>query len=377
LESNQLNAEALKVLESAWNSSRGYCPPNKKAYPHMWLWDSCFHSIAWSAFHDQRAVVELHQAMKKQFSNGFLPHMVYAKRTLSRGPRKDVSSFTQPPIYALAIALAHQNMIAMPGSLIHQMSQGLSYFIKHRLRDGLAFVVHPWETGCDDSPRWDSWLGTSAWKASRWFIYDHIAVAAANFGEEGDAIWSKKLVSSPSLFNAILSHAFLLASQLTGDPRLSRTSYELGEAMDELLWDDSQGMYVDLSIVGGGESCRAPVLDGVLSALGSVRRDHALACLEQLRDPLLFAAPFGLRYLPVKHSLYRPDSYWRGPAWPPLEFLAIQACRRWNLDDLASQISDCSRRGIFQSGWAEYLNPETGCGLGARPQTWATLAAMM
>jgi hypothetical protein len=39
----------------------------------------------------------------------------------------------------------------------------------------------------------------------------------------------------------------------------------------------------------------------VLSALGSVNRDHALACLEQLRDPSRFAAPFGLRYLPTGH----------------------------------------------------------------------------
>jgi hypothetical protein len=377
LESDRLKAQAFKILESAWNSDRGYCWPNKKVYPHMWLWDSCFHSIAWSSFHDKRAVLELSQVMKKQFPNGFLPHMVYAKRTFSRGPRKDVSSFTQPPIYALAMASAHQNNMTMPDSLIQQVSQGLSYFISHRFRDGLAFVVHPWETGCDDSPRWDSWIGTSAWKASRWFIYDHVAVAAAKFGEEGDAIWSNKFVSSPSLFNAILSHAFLLASQLTGDSGLNRTSYELGEAMDELLWDDSQGMYVDLPIVGGGESCRAPVLDGVLSALGSVRRDHALTCLEQLRDPSRFEGPFGLRYLPLAHPLYRPSSYWRGPAWPPLEFLAIQACRRWNLDDIATQIAARSRQAIFQSGWAEYLNPETGSGLGACPQTWAALAAVM
>ncbi len=377
VESDQLRAEAFEVLESAWDSERGYCWPNKEVYPHMWLWDSCFHSIAWSSFRDGRAITELGKTLERQFANGFLPHMVYAGKTISRGTRGDVSSFTQPPVCALAIASARRNQMAVPDRLVHKVVHNLSYFIRHRLRDGLAFVVHPWETGCDDSPRWDSWLGSSAWSALRWFQYDQQAVAAAKFGKDGDATWSDELVSSPSLFNAILSHALLLAGELTGDSGLTRMSYELGEVMDELLWDDRQGMYVDLPVVGGGESCRAPVLDGALSALASVRRDHALLCLEQLRDPARFAAPFGLRYLPAAHQLYRPNSYWRGPAWPQLEFLAIQACLRWGLEDLASQVSARSRRGILESGWAEYRNPETGAGLGARPQTWAALAAAM
>ena len=44
---------ALEVLESAWRRERGYCLPNAQVYPHMWLWDSCFHSIAWTSLHDR------------------------------------------------------------------------------------------------------------------------------------------------------------------------------------------------------------------------------------------------------------------------------------------------------------------------------------
>jgi len=344
----------------------------------MWLWDSCFHSIAWTSFHDERGIVELSQVMRKQFSNGFVPHMVYAGPTVYRGPRPDVSSFTQPPVYALAMIWARRHGLPLPSYLLQQMSRALSYFTQRRFRDGLAFVVHPWETGCDDSPRWDSWLGTSMWDPQKWLDSDQRLVDAAVFSrDEGDAFWSNEFVCVPSLFNAILSQAFLFAAELTGKTEFRRTSFEIGEAMDEFLWDDSQGIYIDRPIVGGGESCRIPTLDGVLSALGSIRQERALACLDQLRDPSRFEAPFGLRYLPATHPLYLPNSYWRGPAWPQLEFLAIQACRRWGQDDLATQLSERSKQGIARSDWAEYWNPETGSGLGARPQTWASLAAAM
>jgi hypothetical protein len=373
-----LKSAAFEVLESAWSDDRGYCLPNVRVYPHMWLWDSCFHSIAWTSLHDERGMVELAHLLHRQFSNGFLPHMVYAGPTdVYRGPVPGVSSFTQPPVYALAMTWARQQGFSLPGYVPGQVSLALSYFTERRLRDGLAIVVHPWETGCDDSPRWDSWYGSSTWDRQQWDNRDKQLVATTHFGPEGDADWNEEFVCAPSFFNAILSHAFLLAGELTGHREQRRASYELGEAMDELLWDDSQGMYLDRPIVGGGDSHRVPTLDGVLTALGSVRRDRALACLDQLRDPARFAAPFGLRYLPVAHPLYVPDGYWRGAAWPQLEFLAVQACRRWGLDDLAAQICERGKQAIVRSAWAEFRNPETGNGLGARPQTWASLAAAM
>ncbi len=376
---DQVKSVALGILESAWRDDRGYCLPNADVYPHMWLWDSCFHSIAWTSLHDERGVVELGHALHEQFSNGFLPHMVYADpNPVYRGPRSDVSCFAQPPVYSLAMTWARRQGLSVPDNLSGQISRALSYFTSRRFRDGLAFVVHPWETGCDDSPRWDSWYGGSAWNAPEWVARDQQLVAATEFsGDEGDATWNTEFVCAPSLFNGILSHAFLLAGELTGQSAQRRASFEIGEAMDELLWDDSQGMYVDRPVVGGGDSHRAPTLDGVLSALGSVRRDRALACLDQLRAPSMFAAPWGLRYLPAGDPRYLPDAYWRGPAWPQLEFLAVQACRRWGEDGLAGQIADRAKRGIVRSGWAEYWNPETGSGRGARPQTWASLAAAL
>lgn len=373
-----IRQDARRVLEDAWQPKRGYCFPNSDTYPHLWLWDSCFHSIAWAALKDSRAVTELRACLSHQFASGFVPHMVYARPTIRRGPRSDVSSFTQPPVYCLAASRVISAGLQLDRDTLESMRIGLRYLMDSRRRDGLAYVLHPWETGCDDSPRWDSWVGKSDWNSDVWFAHDMDVMTHTTFSpDEGEAISNDNFASFPSLFNAILSHGLIVAGELLEDSRLRRASFELGEAMEGLLWDEGQGMFVDRTLVGGGDSVRIPTLDGVLSAVGSVNRRHALTCLDQLRDPAGFAAPHGIRYLRRDDPRYRPDQYWRGPAWPQLTFLAVEACRRWGQDGLAEDLGDHGRLEIANMGWSEYWNPETGEGLGARPQTWSALAGAL
>jgi len=304
--------------------------------------------------------------------------MVYARPTIRRGPRSDVSSFTQPPVYCLAASRVISAGLQLDRDTLESMRIGLRYLMDSRRRDGLAYVLHPWETGCDDSPRWDSWVGKSDWNSDVWFAHDMDVMTHTTFSpDEGEAISNDNFASFPSLFNAILSHGLIVAGELLEDSRLRRASFELGEAMEGLLWDEGQGMFVDRTLVGGGDSVRIPTLDGVLSAVGSVNRRHALTCLDQLRDPAGFAAPHGIRYLRRDDPRYRPDQYWRGPAWPQLTFLAVEACRRWGQDGLAEDLGDHGRLEIANMGWSEYWNPETGEGLGARPQTWSALAGAL
>lgn len=375
MNSQDLERGAFRVLDGAWQPDLSYCAPNPATYPHLWLWDSCFHTMAWAALGDDRAGRELEAVFRNQFRNGFVPHMAYRGASVWRGPRQDVSCFTQPPVYALALSRVVRSGVAVAPSLEADVTRALQYFLDHRLVDGLAKVVHPWETGCDDSPRWDSWVGSSAWSREEWTAVDADLVAAAVWADdEGEASSSRRFESISSMFNGVLAHALELHGRRTADERLSAAGARLGEAMELQLWDDDQGLYVDRALVGGGPSVRVPTLDGVLATLGTVSRKRAAIALDQLRNPERFAGPHGLRYVAADHPAYRSDRYWRGPSWPQLTLLVIEACRRWGQDELATSIADQARRSIPGTGWSEYWDPETGKGLGARPQTWAALA---
>ena len=150
---------------------------------------------------------------------------------------------------------------------------------------------------------------------------------------------------------------------------------DLATAVDEQLWDDREGLWLDLPIVGGGPSTAAPTLDGVFGALVTADPDRADRVLTQLLDPERFGSSYGLRYLPHEHPAYDANEYWRGPAWPQLNYMAHVAARRWDRVDVADAIRTQSLRGAKRSAFAEYWNADTGAGRGARPQGWAALAA--
>src|SRR5215472_11862110 len=70
-----IDAESRRALETNWVAALGFTMPNRRKYPWQWLWDSCFHAIAWSALGDARCATELESLFSLQLPNGFLPHM--------------------------------------------------------------------------------------------------------------------------------------------------------------------------------------------------------------------------------------------------------------------------------------------------------------
>ena len=370
------------MLEAHWDPARGHCYPHSSRYPHQWLWDSCFTAICWAALGDGRAASELETALSGQLRDGFVPHMRYAGPTIDRGPLEHVSSFTQPPVYAHAAAyLAGHGMPPAP-DLLWRIERALRFlWARRRDRGGLVTIVHPWESGADDSPRWDSWLAADweplRWDQPRFTAFDLHLVRQARFSSHGGAVASIEFRVAPAAFNALAGHAARELAALGGDPRWRDRADVLAAAVDARLWDDHQGLWSDAPLVGGGPSAAVPTLDGVLPALVTADPAKAARALDQLLDPARFAAPFGLAYVARDHPKYQPDAYWRGTAWMQMNYLAVLAARRWGRDDVVSQVVTASRRAAAASGFAEHWNPETGQGHGAIPLTWSALVVAM
>jgi len=370
------------VLEAHWDPARGHCYPHGTRYPHQWLWDSCFTAICWAALGDGRAARELGTALSDQLQDGFVPHMRYAGPTIDRGPLGHASSFTQPPVYAHAAARLAGHGVELPPDLLGRIDRALRFlWTRRRDRGGLVFIVHPWESGADDSPRWDSWLDAD-WTALRWdqprfTAFDLHLVGQARFNRHGAAVASGGFQVAPAAFNALAGHAARELAALGGDPRWRGRADALAAAVDARLWDDDQGLWSDAPLVGGGASTAVPTLDGVLPALVTADAARAARALDQLLDQARFAAPFGLAYVARDHPKYQPDAYWRGTAWMQMNYLAVLAARRWGRDDVVSQVVAASRRAAVASGFAEHWNPETGQGHGAVPLTWSALVVAM
>lgn len=376
--------EVRQLLERHWDAARGYCVPNPETYPHLWLWDSCFHSIIWAHLQDRRAVVELGEVLAGSTSGGMVPHMRYGAEGPDTwlGPLTTTSSLTQPPMYGHAAKVLDDHGIRVPATTLSAARAGLEWLWENRRTgEGLMYVVHPWEAGNDHSPRWDGW-GAPGQTAHG---YDREARTAWNkelmhdisFSPGGEARWSSSFVSCPAGFNAYVAFNMLELAAVLGDDTLRARARTLSEAMDGCLWDEDEQLWFDRAIVGGGDSVEIPTSDGLLGALVTSDVVKANAALDQLNNPDRFAAPFGPSNVARTHPTYDPGSYWRGPAWPPLTYLLWLALLRTNRRQEAEELTCRTSQTVTTNGWAEYWNPETGHGLGAAPQSWTGLVLAM
>ena len=165
-----LRAGALAVLEK--NRRDGYTVPAIGLYPYQWCWDSGPIALGWaSAGRWDDAWTELGTLVRGQWDSGMVPHIIFWKESPDYFPGPDVwatdhdpptTGITQPPLPVSAAARLYTSdpdrdrAAQQLASLWPRLVAWLAWI--DRARHGphhAAVVVHPWESGMDNSPRWD------------------------------------------------------------------------------------------------------------------------------------------------------------------------------------------------------------------------------
>jgi hypothetical protein len=371
-----VDADSRRVLERGWVAEPGFTMPNRRKYPWQWLWDSCFHAIAWSALGDARCVLELDSLFALQLPNGFLPHMGYQREPqhaleLWQGPGR--SDITQPPMYghALRVLAAREMRIE---HLYEPARAGLRYLLERR-RDpgsGLIRVLHPWETGCDDSPRWDGW-DERPFREKRWIKHKRELVRSLVL-EEDAATANPNFDVASAGFSALVSFNAQELAALTGDSSLEHDAAELRAAI-ERQWVAEGPTWADVRLRGTGSGAAAPTLDGLFPLLVSQDEAHVESGFADLFDAGRFWRPFGPSSLAADQPQYEPGRYWRGDAWPQQTYLLMIAARRHGRAEDEQRLARALVTGCANSCFAERWNADTGRAVGAMPQGWAALAS--
>jgi hypothetical protein len=363
------------VLERNWVATPGFTMPNRRKYPWQWLWDSCFHAIAWSALGDPRCVVELETLFSLQLPNGFLAHMGYhgaPQRALALWQHPGRSDITQPPMYGHALRVLAARGFAVE-HLHERAAAGLRYLFEQRRdpRCGLIRLLHPWESGCDDSPRWDGW-DSSPFRERRWNKRKRELVRSLRL-KDGAAVGNPSFEVASAGFNALVAFNARELAALTGEADLAAKASSLAGAIDA-QWSTAQRTWSDVPLRVRGCACSAPTLDALLALLVSEDPGHVDAAFAELFDARRFWRPHGPSGAAADQPTYRPSSYWRGDAWPQEIYLLMLAAGHHGRGHAAVQLAVRLLAGCVGSGYAERWSPESGRGLGAIPQGWAALA---
>lgn len=376
----QLRRSVRAALEAAWVEPPGYTAPNTAVYPWLWLWDSCFHSLVWLALDEPaRAVAELESALRPDPS-GFVPHMGYQlepRRSVELWGRLGSSSITQPPMYGHALAELHRAGIDV-GHIVAPATAGIRFLLDRRARtDGLIQVVHPWETGCDDSPRWDDCCPGDGFDIARWRTHKIDLLATIERGPEGEPVRNPEFAVASIGFNALVAFNARELASVSGDDRLTSAASEVVGAIDA-RFDPARRTWFDDGPTASG-SGRARTVDALLPLLVTEHAASRHAAVEELLDEDAHAGAFGPRGVHVGEPTYERNAYWRGPVWPQLAYLLWVALVRGRAEevDAAEVIRTTTVAGAVASGLAEYWDGDRGTGLGAIPQSWTGLAVVL
>ena len=372
-----VRAAARSVLDANWRPE-GYTVPNAEVYPFQWLWDSCFHAITWADLGESdRARSELAHLFRTQNAEGFVPHVDYEFLPTHHAEfwkRDGQSSITQPPMFGHAIAELSRRGIDVT-DLIGPATSGLNFLFDHRARvEGLVGLCHPWESGGDDCPRWDHWC-PGDWNKRTWFDVKGELVETVVHSSAGSPISNPSFVVASCGFNALVAFNALELASVTNDGSLVAKANALSQRLLD-QWDAQRGTWVDVG-ESAMDSGRVRSLDALLPVLVETNTSIIERVFADLGDATAFGGAMGPAGMHRDEPTFEARTYWRGPAWPQLTYLFWVAARRHSREDDAREFANMLTRGALQSSWAEYWDANDGTGLGAAPQSWAALAAVV
>jgi glycogen debranching enzyme len=431
----RLAARAAEILRK--NDMGAWTKAAPDLYPHQWSWDSAFIAIGLSRLDTRRAARELLALFAHQWKNGKVPHIVFnpeappesyfpgAEHWACAAASPDAppsppytSCLCQPPVHAIAalhILKSAGGEIAEASAFSREIYPKL--FAWHRYlataRDpegsGLVTIYHPWESGTDNSPRWNDALAAVE-------VGDLPPYPRRDLRHVGDPaqrptdadydryLWLVRLIKGAScddgaiyethtflvkdvLFSAILvaaNEALLEIASVVGAPDADRGFIagwaRRGREGLEACWDADLRQYLDQN-VRIGRPIRARTIAGFAPLISGGLAEDRLAELLLTFDSAYFTGNARLRRpLPPSTSPgekgFHPRNYWRGPVWPVMGWLLWWSLARAGESDRASKLRRASLDQIAEGGFAEYFEPFTGEPLGSPDQSWTAAVVL-
>jgi len=430
-----LAARAAYVLRD--NSGHTTTKAAPDLYPHQWSWDAAFVAVGLAHVDVPRACAELNGLFAGQWRSGMLPHIVFdpAEDDYFPGPERwdcarhspdapaqpQTSGICQPPIHALAAERIAQTAEQLGGRALDTVTAWLPSAYERllawhrylaRRRDpagtGLLRIYHGWESGMDNSPRWDDvYAGVTVDETlPRYQRRDTDVVRDPSqrpTQEEYDRyLWiveelkradyddariqdSVSFLATDVFMSAIFAAASDALANLAvrigaGEEAELRETAALFRAGVASAVDAETGLATDLNL-RTGSPIRVETIGGfaplLCGGLDPDREKDMLALLESprwighsaLRHPVIPTTS------PVSTD-FRPRAYWRGPSWPVMNWFFAWRLHQRGHTHLARRLRTAALQELSDGTLSEYYEPTSGEPLGSQDQSWTAAAAL-
>lgn len=309
--------------------------PSKAHYVGAWQWDNYFHALAFRYTDTALARDQIAFMLDHQQPDGMIPDAVYDEGTITHLQIPVAAAVTKPPI--LGWVAMHVFDQSGDEGMLRDMYEPLVrwnswwFGLNDDDSDGIVQYSHPFSSGLDDSPLWDSGVPVEAVDLNTYLCIQMQALSrmAHILGRSAEAaMWQRK---SDALAERMIAHFYdrkagLFWSQKDHQPIRVLTPFSLYP-----LWT------------------------------GHMPQKIADRLVAHLHNPQSFWTRYPLPTVAANDEKYDPFQMWRGPVWININYIFVEALTRAGYPALARELTERTLALVMsQNDIYEYYHPDTG-----------------
>ena len=402
--------EAKEILLG--NRKNGYTlPTNNKLYPAQWNWDSAFIALGYSHFNLDFSITEIETLLDGQWDDGMVPHILFHEKDTSYFPNhttwqcgKNIASsgITQPPVLAIILKKIIENNQLNDDQnsrilkILKKIKKYHEWFIKFRdpNKTGLVSILHPWESGYDNSPIWDEPMNNIL--VDKELNYQRRDLEVSNSDERPlkidydryvtikdqfrDVNYDPNKLYELSIFNVVdvgFNSLFLKANKdLVKLLKKFKLNYDeldlfISKSESEIIklynYDRDEFVSKDLNT---NKDISIPSITNYFTLIADLNNDKLNKKIinnlknHNLNEKYIFST------IKPDHQTFEEKRYWRGPIWINCNWIIYQGIK--NKDkDYSITIKNETISLIDNKGFHEYYSCNDGSVMGANNFSWS------
>lgn len=329
-------------------TTRRVIVPSNPYYYGFWNWDGAFHMIGAALFNDLELAKDQAATMfALQFGDGMFIDC-------ARVDGSCVAEFSKPPVWPWAFKIADELLPLgeeFLASSYSKLDANMKWWERERFDETLfSYKVHPYESGMDDSPRFDAP-----------FIIDDLWTVDVN----------------AFMYSAYVSMAYIAKRiGLASEERayLSK-SEQLKLKINELLFSEELGAFCDFDKKSGKFTGQLspmsfmPLFAGCAHSEKAKQMEKIAASREYFFD--------GMPTIAYNNRSFDAKLFWRGPCWLNTAYFAVKGLANYKFDKLALEYCTNILSWIEKEGIWEYYNTLEKRGIGQKDFSWSSVFAVL
>lgn len=346
-------------------------------YPNQFFWDEGFHAILLSNLKNPDFAYQYLENFKySQAPDGGIPGSSSFKQDYKKY-YEQVTRFGSDDMQPIVSAVTLKYLKTKPGwnkdklkPIYDLFNKYVDWLYKSKDRDdnGLVEYTNSYNSGTDDSPRFDGLFSEG----------NHVGVMQAVEGVEQN-VWL-------SLMHHNLSEMAALLGDKNAAKKHANSATILEAKIENFFWNEEDGYYYDINTTTHQQIKVKTQFAFLVMFMKNARKDRIKRLVtEHLTNPKEFWVNYPIPSVALSEPTFTPNTMWRGPVWPNMNWLICLGLEQHGYKDIAKQIAiktvkmlgpqyegDVCVRGPRFNEW---FNPINGKALGNENIGWSSTVA--